>query len=66
MRPQWFEFSEVPYDSMWPDDHLWYPYLLRNKYFDAFFKFKGHHIVLDHCIKERNSSESSQVLTQAG
>ena len=23
MRPKWFKFEDVPFDKMWPDDHLW-------------------------------------------
>ena len=25
MRPQWFEYGEVPYSDMWPDDEYWLP-----------------------------------------
>ncbi|KAG0244818.1 Nudix (Nucleoside diphosphate linked moiety X)-type motif 1 [Actinomortierella wolfii] len=31
MRPQWFSFDEIPYDSMWEDDRLWLPLLLGGK-----------------------------------
>eukprot|EP00818_Percolomonas_sp_WS_P004108 CAMPEP_0117441044 /NCGR_PEP_ID=MMETSP0759-20121206/3417_1 /TAXON_ID=63605 /ORGANISM="Percolomonas cosmopolitus, Strain WS" /LENGTH=232 /DNA_ID=CAMNT_0005232857 /DNA_START=7 /DNA_END=705 /DNA_ORIENTATION=+ len=46
MKPQWFAFDEIPYDSMWPDDKLWVPILLENAQkkdniagFEAFFDF---------------------------
>lgn len=29
MKPQWFDFSEIPYDSMWPDDTHWLPKVLQ-------------------------------------
>ena len=52
MRPQWFDVTEVPFHSMWPDDYLWYPYLLNKKYFNAYFKFEGLDKVLNHTITE--------------
>lgn len=53
MRPQWFGYSEVPYDDMWPDDRLWYPMMFDNKYFDGHFKFEGMSNILEHSITER-------------
>ncbi len=41
MCPEWFEFEDVPYSNMWPDDYLWYPHLLGGKYFGAYFLFEG-------------------------
>lgn len=31
MKPQWFEYSEIPYDEMWADDPYWLPQLLAGK-----------------------------------
>ncbi|KAF9972069.1 Nudix (Nucleoside diphosphate linked moiety X)-type motif 1 [Actinomortierella ambigua] len=31
MRPQWFSFDDIPYNSMWEDDRLWLPSLLNDK-----------------------------------
>ncbi|MBI2637699.1 MAG: 8-oxo-dGTP diphosphatase, partial [Candidatus Sungbacteria bacterium] len=31
MRPQWFLKNELPFDSMWPDDRLWFPSFLEGK-----------------------------------
>lgn len=28
MRPQWFSVSNLPFESMWPDDPHWLPLLL--------------------------------------
>ncbi len=53
MRPQWFKHVDIPYDDMWPDDILWFPYLLGKKYFDAFVKFEGHDTILDYTITEK-------------
>jgi len=35
MRPQWFAFSDIPYDQMWEDDRIWLPMLLNGQ--DPFF-----------------------------
>ncbi|EFJ45375.1 nudix/7,8-dihydro-8-oxoguanine triphosphatase [Volvox carteri f. nagariensis] len=40
MRPQWFTHTDVPFDSMWADDLIWYPYLLRHEYFRGVFAFR--------------------------
>lgn len=28
MKPEWFEFADVPYNRMWPDDRYWLPAIL--------------------------------------
>lgn len=35
MRPQWFAFTDVPYDQMWEDDKIWLPMLLNGQ--DPFY-----------------------------
>lgn len=35
MIPKWFNFKDLPYDAMWPDDRIWYPLMFENK------KFRG-------------------------
>lgn len=35
MRPQWFDFADIPFDQMWEDDRIWLPVLLKNQ--DPFF-----------------------------
>lgn len=37
MHPQWFKESEIPYDTMWPDDRVWLPLLLQGKRLRAKF-----------------------------
>ena len=53
MRPCWFKHANIPFDSMWPDDHLWYPIMLNDGYFDACFKFQGISKMLDYSITPR-------------
>jgi len=31
MRPQWFDFADIPYDQMWEDDRLWLPMVLQGQ-----------------------------------
>ena len=52
MKPQWFELGNVPFDQMWPDDRLWFPYLLSGRAFQAYFKFRGQDTILEHNITE--------------
>ncbi|KAJ7057802.1 NUDIX hydrolase domain-like protein [Mycena amicta] len=33
MRPEWFDKTRIPYDSMWDTDRYWLPLLLSNKHF---------------------------------
>lgn len=33
MRPQWFNMTDIPYESMWADDPHWLPHLLAGKRF---------------------------------
>ncbi|MEN9920145.1 MAG: 7,8-dihydro-8-oxoguanine triphosphatase [Candidatus Parcubacteria bacterium] len=39
MRPQWFEFSSVPFEQMWIDDSHWFPYLEADQKFRGRFHF---------------------------
>lgn len=38
MKPQWYRYSEVPFNQMWCDDKCWLPIVLRgNKIQGEFF-----------------------------
>lgn len=39
MRPQWFRINDIPFNQMWSDDKLWFPYFLNGKLFKARFVF---------------------------
>jgi len=39
MKPQWFNFDEIPFFQMWSDDEHWFPYLLNGKSFKGNFLF---------------------------
>jgi mutator protein MutT len=37
MAPQWFNISNLPYESMWDDDQYWMPQLLNGNHVQAEF-----------------------------
>lgn len=39
MKPQWFDTSEIPYDAMWKEARIWFPFFLSGKKFQARFWF---------------------------
>jgi 8-oxo-dGTP pyrophosphatase MutT (NUDIX family) len=53
MRPQWFLHSEIPFESMWPDDPLWFPMLLNGKNFEGKFKFKDKDTIIESELIEK-------------
>ena len=55
MRPQWFDCHRVPFEQMWPDDPLWYPYLLRREPFDGRIVFSDFDTILSHSVRPRTT-----------
>ncbi len=49
--PLWFSIDEIPYEEMWQDDFLWFPYMLNGKKFSGKFLFDGDRMI-DHEITE--------------
>jgi 8-oxo-dGTP diphosphatase/2-hydroxy-dATP diphosphatase len=39
MRPQWFQWGEIPYQRMWPDDRYWLPQILAGRRVKGIFHF---------------------------
>ncbi len=52
MVPKWFDYSEIPYEQMWPDDKFWLPLVLSGKKIVAGFQFKDQNTILRHNIIE--------------
>ncbi|KAJ1933488.1 hypothetical protein EC988_009105 [Linderina pennispora] len=46
MRPEWFGVREMPFERMWADDSLWWPYALENKRFVGRFWFKADQVTI--------------------
>ncbi|KAG0231515.1 NUDIX hydrolase domain-like protein [Mortierella sp. GBAus27b] len=57
MRPQWFDFADIPFDQMWEDDKIWLPALLKGQ--DPFFG----RIYLKRKPLEESAPESSTATT---
>ena len=51
MKPQWFGFDEIPYDTMWPDDIHWFPLFLEGKKLRTKFLFGEGDSVLEQDIR---------------
>lgn len=54
MRPQWFHIDKIPFEQMWSDDELWFPYMIEGK------KFKGKF----HFDRPSDSTYSAKIITQ--
>ncbi|XP_039263005.2 oxidized purine nucleoside triphosphate hydrolase-like [Styela clava] len=52
MKPQWFPISEIPYENMWADDPIWFPYMFNDRSFWAKFIFKGRSEILKYDLEE--------------
>ncbi len=39
MKPEWFNFENIPFEQMWSDDEYWFPLMLNNKQFKGKFHF---------------------------
>lgn len=55
MRPQWYPVSQIPYQSMWPDDIFWVPKVLAGKLIEARFDFGPGDTILKKTIEEVDS-----------
>jgi len=57
MKPQWFNFDEIPFENMWPDDKYWMPLFLAGKKFKGKILFKDTNTIIETKIEETNSLE---------
>ncbi|KAI9319231.1 NUDIX hydrolase domain-like protein [Dichotomocladium elegans] len=52
MRPEWFSYEDIPFESMWADDREWMPYLLSGQPFAGEFHFaKDSNIILSQDLR---------------
>jgi 8-oxo-dGTP pyrophosphatase MutT (NUDIX family) len=52
MHPQWFDYADIPYDKMWPDDRYVLPLLFEGKDFTGTFFLKDPHTIMGHTLSE--------------
>jgi 8-oxo-dGTP diphosphatase/2-hydroxy-dATP diphosphatase len=55
MEPKWFELSNIPFESMWPDDEYWFPLFLTGKKFTGEFIFDDSYTIIK---KELHEAEN--------
>lgn len=67
MRPQYFSIDEIPFETMWPDDKFWFPWMLDGRDFEASFLFaEDESTVLQHeIVPPRGPLESVRRLAPA-
>ncbi|PZC71498.1 hypothetical protein B5X24_HaOG213206 [Helicoverpa armigera] len=58
MRPKWFRHEDVPFEDMWLDDKLWFPYMLQGKKFFGHFHYEGFDKILNYKIEELDSMKA--------
>lgn len=47
MRPEWYTVGNIPFDSMWPDDKFWLPYMLEGKRIQGKFSFGEGDVIME-------------------
>jgi 8-oxo-dGTP diphosphatase/2-hydroxy-dATP diphosphatase len=52
MRPQWYEFSDIPYAEMWDDDRFWLPQFLAGQDIRADFTFDAENKVAKYKLND--------------
>ncbi len=50
MRPGWYAVSDIPFDSMWPDDRIWLPEVLGGNLIRGRFVFGEGETIIEHEI----------------
>ncbi|CAM6101288.1 unnamed protein product [Calypogeia fissa] len=51
MEPRWFTESEIPYETMWADDIIWYPEFLKGGHFTGSFYFESKTTLVAHSLQ---------------
>lgn len=51
MSPKWFDFCDIPFNEMWPDDLYWLPLFLKDKNFKGKFIFENNDKIINYDLK---------------
>lgn len=52
MKPKWFNLSDIPYQKMWPNNSLWFPYMFKGVPFKGYFLYRGEDLILKYKLEE--------------
>ncbi|GBP56612.1 7,8-dihydro-8-oxoguanine triphosphatase [Eumeta japonica] len=55
MTPKWYKYDDIPFDNMWPDDKIWFPYMLSGNLFYGKFNYRGFDTIISYDIKKFDS-----------
>jgi 8-oxo-dGTP diphosphatase/2-hydroxy-dATP diphosphatase len=55
MAPEWFDVSDIPFGTMWPDDKYWMPLFLAGKKFSGNFHFGEGDAIIEYNLNEINN-----------
>lgn len=56
MNPiKWYPFADIPYENMWPDSKIWYPYMLAEKYFYGLVRYNTQGCIVENVVSEFES-----------
>lgn len=50
MKPEWYQVSEIPFDTIWPDDKFWIPQMIDGKLIKGAFTFGEGDVILEQDI----------------
>ncbi len=57
MLPRWFAHEDIPYDTMWPDDRIWLPYVLKGRSLHASFTLSDQDTLSGYTIEVHEDPE---------
>jgi mutator protein MutT len=63
MKPKWYSFNNLPFETMWEDDSIWLPDVLEGKSLSADFYFDENMKLINHNLKVINMLKSLNNLT---
>lgn len=52
IRPRWFDFKNMPFKKMWPDDEYWMPHFLAGERFKGDFLFANYNEIIEFSLLE--------------
>ena len=66
MKPRWWGFDDVPFEKMWADDPLWFPYLLAGQLFAGDVVFTDKTTMASHSVVPVDAVDESPWERESG